>query len=153
MKKAIIVYESKYGNTKRLAELIIKGIKQTRSVECTLKSIGEIHTTDLCDYDVILFGCPNHNQAPSRGITTFIERAGIVGLNEQVGAAFDTYTGGNKGVALKQLEKKIRDALPGVQLIAEGLSVKVSTRTGPLSEDELSRAHEFGVQIAKKIQQ
>jgi multimeric flavodoxin WrbA len=71
---------SKYGNTKRLAELIIKGIKQTRSVECTLKSIGEIHTTDLCDYDVILFGCPNHNQAPSRGITTFIERAGIVGL-------------------------------------------------------------------------
>ncbi|MHA2372347.1 MAG: flavodoxin domain-containing protein [Candidatus Thorarchaeota archaeon] len=153
MKKAIIVFESKYGNTKRLAELIIEGMEQTGDIECALKSISDIHTTDLCDYDVILFGCPNHSQAPSRGIMTFIERAGIVGLDKQVGAAFDTYTGGNKGVALKQLEKKIRDALPGVQLIAEGLSAKVSARTGPLSEDELSRAYEFGVQIAKEIQE
>jgi flavorubredoxin len=142
MKKAIIVFESKYGNTKRLAELIIEGMEQTGDIECALKSISDIHTTDLCDYDVILFGCPNHSQAPSRGI-----------LDKQVGAAFDTYTGGNKGVALKQLEKKIRDALPGVQLIAEGLSAKVSARTGPLSEDELSRAYEFGVQIAKEIQE
>ncbi|MHA2085965.1 MAG: flavodoxin domain-containing protein [Candidatus Thorarchaeota archaeon] len=63
MKKAIIVFESKYGNTKRLAELIIEGIEQTGDIECALKSISDIHTTDLCNYDMILFGCPNHGQA------------------------------------------------------------------------------------------
>jgi len=47
MKKAIIVYESLYGNTKRVAQAIKDGMEQVGNVECSIKKTGEIHTNDL----------------------------------------------------------------------------------------------------------
>ena len=150
MKTAIIVYESVYGNTKKIAEAISQGISSVEGVECIVKKTGEIHTDDLCDYDAILFGGPNHNQGPALNLIKFIDRAAIVHLKAKVGAAFDTYTGGNKNIAVKKLETKILDKIPGVSL-SEGFSAKVTGRKGPLADDEESRAHEFGVEFGKKI--
>ncbi|MHA2397247.1 MAG: hypothetical protein ACXAC0_11135 [Candidatus Thorarchaeota archaeon] len=36
MKKAIIVYESVYGNTKKIAEAISEGINKFEGVECVI---------------------------------------------------------------------------------------------------------------------
>ena len=150
MKKVIIVYESVYGNTKKIAEAISEGINNIEGVECVVKKTGEIHTDDLCDYDAILFGCPNHNQGPALNLVKFIDRAAIVHLKAKIGAAFDTYTGGNKDVAVTKLETKIQEKLPGVSL--EGrLSAKVTGRKGPLADDEESRASDFGTQFAKRL--
>ncbi len=150
MKKVIIVFESVYGNTKKIAEAISEGINNIEGVECVVKKTGEIHTDDLCDYDAILFGCPNHNQEPALNLVKFIDRAAIVHLKAKIGAAFDTYTGGNKDVAVAKLETKIQEKLPGVSL--EGrLSAKVTGRKGPLADDEESRALDFGTQFAKML--
>ena len=150
MKKVIIVYESVYGNTKKIAEAISEGINNIEGVDCVVKKTGEIHTDDLCDYDAILFGCPNHNQGPALNLVKFIDRAAIVHLKAKIGAAFDTYTGGNKDVAVTKLETKIQEKLPGVSL--EGrLSAKVTGRKGPLADDEESRALDFGTQFAKRL--
>ena len=152
MKKAIIVYESLYGNTKKIAEAISKGISKVEGVECLIRKTGEIHTDDLCDYDAILFGCPNHNQAPALNLVRFIDRAAIVHLNAKIGAVFDTYTGGNKDVAVAKLEAIILKKLPGISL--EGrLSAKVTGRKGPLANDEESRALEFGNEFGLRILQ
>ena len=151
MKKAIVVYESKYGNTKRVAEAIIEGMKQAGEIDCKLVATGEIHTDELAKYDAALFGCPNHGQIPSRGMTTFIDRASTVDLSDKVGAAFDTYMGGNKGVAVKKLERKIREKLPGLSLIVEGHSAEVAGRQGPLLEGEIPKAIEFGKAVGQKI--
>jgi len=150
MKTAIIVYESVYGNTKKIAEAISQGISSVDGIECIVKKTGDIHTDDLCDYDAILFGGPNHNQGPALNLIKFIDRAAIVHLKAKVGAAFDTYTGGNKNIAVKKLETKILDKIPGISL-SEGFSAKVTGRKGPLADDEESRAHEFGVEFGKKI--
>ena len=40
--KAIIIYESKYGNTKQVAEQIAEGIRQVRETEVTLAEVGQI---------------------------------------------------------------------------------------------------------------
>ena len=150
MKKVIIVYESVYGNTKKIADAISEGINNIEGVECVVKKTGEIHTDDLCDYDAILFGCPNHNQGPALNLVKFIDRAAIVHLKAKIGADFDTYTGGNKDVAVTKLETKIQEKLPGVSL--EGrLSAKVTGRKGPLADDEESRALDFGTQFAKRL--
>ena len=150
MKKVIIVYESVYGNTKKIAEAISEGINNIEGVDCVVKKTGEIHTDDLCDYDAILFGCPNHNQGPALNLVKFIDRAAIVHLKAKIGAAFDIYTGGNKDVAVTKLETKIQEKLPGVSL--EGrLSAKVTGRKGPLADDEESRALDFGTQFAKRL--
>ena len=150
MKKAIIVYESLYGNTKKIGEAICEGINKVEGVDCVIKKTGEIHTDDLCDYDAILFGCPNHNQGPARNLLKFIERAAIVHLKAKSGAAFDTYTGGNKDVAVAKLETIIQEKLSGISL--EGrFSAKVTGRKGPLAEDEESKAQEFGNEFGQRI--
>lgn len=152
MKRAIIVYESIYGNTKRIAESIAEGMKLAGNLECEVMKTGEIHhTDDLATFDMILFGCPNHNQEPARNMLKFLDRVAIVGLDGKIGAAFDTYTGGNKGVALKKLEAVIQDKVPGLTLVVEGFSALVDDRKGPLAEDEAARALEFGSSLASKM--
>lgn len=151
MKRAIIVYESVYGNTKAIAEAIAEGLQQVEGVECKVVKTGEIHTDEICDYDAILFGCPNHNQAPAMNMTKFLERAAIVHVKDKIGGVFDTYTGGNKGVALTKLAVIVKDKFPGIELVGDGLSAKVEGRKGPLAESEDSTAKEFGSTIAKKL--
>lgn len=147
MKKAIIIYESVYGNTKKVAETIAESIRQVGDTECKVVKTSEIHTDELAGYDIILFGCPNHNQEPARNMTRFIERVSIVNLEGKLGAAFDTYTGGNKGIALSKLEQLIRRKLPGFVLKTEGLSIEVVDRKGPLVEGAIKNAQEYGIKI------
>jgi flavodoxin len=151
MKKAVIIYESVYGNTKKVAESIAEGMRQNEGVTCKVVKTSEVHTDDLADYDIILFGCPNHNQEPARNMSKFIERVAIVNLEGKVGAAFDTFTGGNKGVALSKLESFIRKHLRGFELKIEGMSIEVTDRKGPLVEGATSDAKEYGRKIAEML--
>ena len=150
MKKAVIIYESVYGNTKKIAEAISKGINEHEELESTVRKTGEIHTDELCNYDAILFGCPNHNQEPALNLLKFIDRASIVHLEGKVGAVFDTYTGGNKNVAVKKLEMKMHEKLSGIEMMGQ-LSSKVNGRKGPLADGEEKKALEFGIQFGKTL--
>ena len=149
MKKAIIVYESVYGNTEQVAIAIAEGIHQSGEVECKVTKPSGIHTDELNEYDAILLGCPNHNQEPAQNLLKFIDRAHIVPLDGKIGAAFDTYTGGNKGIAVSKLEDIIRERLTGIELVMDGLSSKVDDRKGPLVEGEVDAAQEFGRAFGK----
>ena len=151
MKRAIIVYESVYGNTKEIAEAIAEGIQTVQGTECRVVKPGEIHTDEICDYDAILFGCPNHNQGPALNMTKFLERAAIVHVKGKIGAIFDTYTGGNKGVALKKLKSIVEEKFPGIEFQGDGFSGKVEGRKGPLAETEFETARDFGKEIGSKL--
>ncbi|MGQ4871666.1 MAG: flavodoxin family protein [Candidatus Thorarchaeota archaeon] len=151
MKRALIVYESIYGNTERVASAIAEGITESGDVECVIKKPGEIHTDELALHDAILFGAPNHNQEPARNIVKFIERATIVELEQKIGAVFDTYTGGNKGIAASKLEAIVKEEIPCIKIAVQSLSAKVEDRRGPLSEGEIERARAFGRDVAKAI--
>jgi flavodoxin len=151
MKRALLVYESKYGNTKRIAEAIAEGIRQAGDIECKLVVPAEAQPDELLRYDAILFGSPNHMQEPSRGVTGFIDRAASVDLRGKLSAAFDTYMGANKGVAVGKLQRKIREKLRGLKLVAEGFSAEVKSRTGPLVDGEIPRAQQFGLNVGHAI--
>ena len=151
LKKAIIVYESVYGNTEQIAIAIAEGIQQSGDIECKVTKPGGIHTDELSKYDAILLGCPNHNQEPALNMIKFIDRAHIVPLEGKIGAAFDTYTGGNKGIAVGKLEAIMRERLAGIELVVDGLSAKVDGRKGPLSDGEVGFAQELGRVIGNKL--
>jgi flavorubredoxin len=152
MTKAIIIYESIYGNTKKVAEAIAEGIRDSGAIDCTLAKTGEVHhTDDLAKYDAVVFGTPNHNQEPSRNMLKFIERASIVDLDAKIGVVFDTYTGGNKGIAVKKLEQVVSQKMSCITFVIDGFSAQVEDRKGPLAEGELDRAIEFGKAVAAKI--
>jgi len=57
--KALIVYYSHTGNTKKMAEFIQEGAKE-EGAEVVLKKIEELGVKELLNYDLILFGSPTY---------------------------------------------------------------------------------------------
>ena len=149
--KVIVIYESKYGNTKRVAETIIEGINKIEGIEAVLKEPEHVEPTKVLDYDVILIGSPNHISGPTRGIKKFIDKLGKIGLEEKMGAVFDTYLGRDFNKAVRKMEKRINEKVPGLKLMTPGLSIKVGGMKGPIVEGELPRCKEFGNKIAKQM--
>ncbi len=151
MAKVAVVYESRYGNTRRVAETIIKGIEEASGVETFL---GELKKTDLNSipsYDVVLIGSPNHMGGPTRGIKIFIDRLGKLQLEGKRFAVFDTYIGKDLAKAVKKMEKQISEKVPGIRQIVPGLSIKVQGTKGPVAEGELQKCVEFGKKIATHL--
>lgn len=151
MAKVIVAYESKYGNTKRVAEAIIEGMKEVSGVETVLSELKEVDPNRLVDYDAILVGSPNHIGGATRSIRKFIDKLGKLKLEGKQAAVFDTYLGKAYEQAVKKMEKQIGDKAPGVKLAAPGLSIRVDGMKGPITEGELPKCKEFGVKIATQL--
>ena len=149
--KVIVAYESKYGNTKRVAETIIEGMKEVKGIEADLGELKEIDLDKIPDYDAILVGSPNHFRGPTRGVKKFVDKLGKLGLTGKLGAVFDTYVGGNFEKAVKKMEKRINEKVLGLKLVAPGLSIKVQGIKGPILEGELPKCKEFGNKIATQM--
>ena len=151
--KVIIVYESKYGNAKRVAETIAEGIRQIEGIEeAVVSGVKEVDLSKIPDYDAILVGSPTHIGQPTWGIKKFIGKLGKLPLEGKFFAAFGTYMQDKSfEEATKKLEKRIRDKVPGAKLAAPGLSIKVSGMKGPISENELPKCKEFGNKIATQM--
>ncbi len=151
MTKVIVVYESKYGNTKLVAETIIEGMKKVKGIETVLNELKKVDLNEIPDYDAILVGSPNHFGGPTRGVKKFIDKIGKLNLKGKLAAVFETYMGGNFEKAAKKMEKKINEKVPGLKLVAPGLSIKVQGMKGPILEGELPKCKEFGNKIATQM--
>lgn len=150
MVKVLVAYESKYGNTKRVAEEIINGIK-VGDADAFITEVKEVDLDMILDYDAILIGSPNHFGGPTRGIKGFIDKLGKIQLKGKTFAVFDTYLGNDFEKAVKKMEKQISEKIQGVKLITPGLSVKVKGIKGPIVEDELQKCVEFGKKLAIQL--
>ncbi|MDH5448207.1 MAG: flavodoxin domain-containing protein [Candidatus Bathyarchaeota archaeon] len=91
MSKVIIVYESKYGNTKLVAKTIIEGMREVEGTEVVLSKLKEVDLEKIPDYNAILIGSPNHWGGPTRGIKKFIDKLGKLSLKGTMFAVFDTH--------------------------------------------------------------
>ena len=151
MAKAIVVYESKYGDTKRVAEAIAEGMREVPGVEAVLNEVKEVELDKLTEFDAILVGSPNHMGSATKGIRKFIDELGRLSPGVKLGAVFDTYIGRDFEKAVKKMEKQIGEKVPGLKLAAPGLSIKVEGMKGPISEGELPKGKEFGVKMASQL--
>jgi flavorubredoxin len=149
--KVIVVYESKYGNTKLVAETIIEGMRQVKGIEAFLSEVKEVDINQIPSYDAILIGSPNHIGGPTRGIRKFIDKLGKLNLGEKRFAVFDTYLEKDFEKAVKKMEKRINEKAPGLKMIAPGLSIGVQGMKGPIAGGELPKCKEFGKKLATQI--
>jgi len=149
--KVIVVYESKYGNTKLVAETIIEGMREVEGMEAVLSERKEVDLNNIIDYDAILVGSPNHFGGPTRSVKKFIDKLGKLPLKGKMFAVFDTYIRGDFEKAVKKMEKRINEKAPGLKRIAPGLSIKVKGIKGPVLGEELPKCKEFGNKIATQI--
>ncbi|MEM2393412.1 MAG: NAD(P)H-dependent oxidoreductase [Candidatus Bathyarchaeia archaeon] len=95
MAKILIVYDSKTGNTEKMAFAVAEGAKQVRGVEVTVKKVDETSLDDLLAADGIIMGSPTYYGQMSAKLKALIdESVKIHGkLEGKVGAAF-TSSGG-----------------------------------------------------------
>jgi flavorubredoxin len=153
MSKAIIVYESKYGNTKLAAERICEGMKQVSGVEAVLSEVKEVDLDRVAQFDTILIGSPNHIGRATASIRKFIDNLGKLKLEGNQVAVFDTYMGGDFEKAVKKMEKQLTEKVPGLKLTTPGLSIRVKGTKGPIMEGELPKCEEFAARIAAKMKE
>jgi flavodoxin len=152
MIQVIIVYDSKFGNTKLVAEAILEGINEVGGMEAALKRSEQTDPAELLVYDLILIGSPNHYGGPTKEMKEFIDRLENIGLVEKPVAVFDTYLGaGFFEKAVKRMEKRLDEKVPGLKLIVPGLSIRVEKSRGPIVEGELPKCRDFGQEIARHL--
>jgi flavodoxin len=149
--RALIVFESRYGNTKRVAEAIVEGMRQVEGMETILSEVKDVDLTAVPGCDAIVLGGPNHMGGPTGGVKKFIDKLGALPLEGKWFAVFDTYGGGDFEKATKKMEQRISEKAPALKKIAPGLSIKVQGMKGPISEGELPKCKEFGTTIATKL--
>jgi NAD(P)H dehydrogenase (quinone) len=108
MAKAIVVYYSRSGNTKRMAEIIAKAMTESDlPTEC--KPVDKVKPEDLLSFDAIVVGSPTyygHMASPIKELfDELVSRHGQ--LDGKVGAAFTSAAnigGGNETTIMGIIE-------------------------------------------------
>lgn len=95
MTKVLVVYDSRTGNTEKMAFAVAEGARQISEVEVIVKKADKTSVKDLVEVDGIIIGSPTYYGQMSANIKKLIdESVKIHGkLEGKVGAAF-TSSGG-----------------------------------------------------------
>ena len=152
MSRTIIVYESKYGNTRLVAEKIAERVREVPGTEVSLKELKGLDPNELDRFDAILVGSPNHMGNATRGIRKLIDRLGELKAEGKSIAVFDTCLAGDYEKAVKKMERQIERKAPELKILAPGLSIRVEGMKGPIREGELPKSREFGDKIASRLE-
>lgn len=152
MLKIIVIYESKYGNTRQIAEEIIAGINKSGATDIILNDVKQVNFDDVITADAILIGSPNHMGRATKSIRRFIDELSKINLKSVPIAVFDTCFNQECEKTMKKMEKQIKENVLSLKLITPGLSIKVEGIKGPIMEEELPKCHEFGIRFRKMIE-
>jgi flavodoxin I len=91
MKKILVLYYSRTGNTEKMANAVAEGAKSNSDVEVELAY--HVDTESLGSYDAILVGSPTYHHDVPIDFKNLFEDAAIKGLSlkGKVGAVFGSY--------------------------------------------------------------
>jgi flavorubredoxin len=146
MATVFVVYDSKTGNTARMASAIADGAKSA-GVEVIVHKLGEKFQMDeLSRADAILIGSPTHYSSTTAEMRHFLmsldelRKGRKLSLKGKIGAGFGSY--GWSGEALE----RITGALKILGLTVKSPALKIVEAPG---ENDLIKCREFGKTIAQ----
>jgi flavorubredoxin len=150
MKKAIVVYDSVYGNTEKVAHAIAQGLENSGVVKAEAVRAEKADMAEISDYDIIVVGAPTHAWKPSQKVRDFLDRIDPSAIHGKKGFAFDTkYKSRFAGSAAK----KIRSTLSklGIEIVIDSVSAIVVANEGPLEEGTEEKFAKIGLEISKLV--
>ncbi|MEJ2054081.1 MAG: flavodoxin family protein [Calditrichaceae bacterium] len=102
MGKILILYHSKEGNTKKMAEYIAEGVKQIPDTELRVKSVAEADRNDIFWCDGLALGSPTHLGTVSAKMKQFWEDLlpDWQKIDGKIGCAFSSQGGWGGGAEL-----------------------------------------------------
>ncbi|TCO74581.1 FprA family A-type flavoprotein [Marinisporobacter balticus] len=145
IKKAVIVYETMWNSTEKMAKAILEGLVSegvdARIYKASITDTNHI-LTEILDAKAVLVASSTFNNTMIPDVAYFLEEMMGLKPKDKIGAAFGSY-GWGKG-AVKNIEKKMREAR--INLVKEGLEFRYVP-----TEEDLKNCFEYGKEIGKMI--
>jgi flavorubredoxin len=107
MKKVLVLYYSRTGNTEKMANAVSEGVRSVDGVEVELSF--HVDAGSLSGYDAILVGTPTYHHDMPVDFKNLFEEASSLGINlkGKIGATFGSY--GWSGEAPKLIVEIMRN--------------------------------------------
>ena len=136
--KTLVVYDSTYSNTEKIAKAI--GAALTGDVK--VLRAAEANAAELNSYDLIVIGSPTYGGRPMPSVADFMNKISESAINGKKVAAFDTRIPTKIvkifGFAADKIAKNLKDK--GANLVVPAEAFYVAGKEGPLKDGELERA-------------
>ncbi len=143
MGKALIVFSTRTGETKNMAELIAEGLRM-EGAEVRVANVTEIKKeTDLSGYDAYAFGSATYHGEMMQTMKTMLFMAEKANLEGKVGGAFGAF--GWSGEAPDRIFDTMKNIFK-MEMVSGPLRLKSTSLGGGVQ-----MAQEYGKQIGKKI--
>ena len=145
MAKVLVVYATRTGETKDIAELIAEGIRFT-GTEATVKNVTEIKKeTDLGGYNAYAFGSATYHGEMMQGMKTLLFLGEKAILDGKVGGSFGAFSwsGEASGRIFDTMANIFKMDMVSGQLMLKSASLGGGTQM----------AQDYGRQIGKKVSQ
>jgi len=154
--KALVIYDSFFGNTEQIARAIGNALGSQGEVE--VLRVSNVKPEQLAGLNLLIVGSPTRAFRPTPAISNFLGRIPANGLQGVKVAAFDTRMSTQDanspilaffvklfGYAAKPIADKLTKKGGELAIPPEGFFVKGSE--GPLKEGELERAADWARRI------
>jgi len=154
--RACVVFDTRYGNTEKIARSFETGLKEA-GIQTVCVNAKDVAVDSLKQYDLICVGAPTEGFTASKPMKEFLGKVKSVDLSGKCGFAFDTRLDWRlSGSAAKFIEKKLSSL--GLQIIAPRQSAIVfaSKERGAISgarlkEGEEKRFEQVGTQVGTTL--
>jgi menaquinone-dependent protoporphyrinogen IX oxidase len=150
--KGIVVYDTSYGNTRKIAETIAETLKES-GMEVDAFYVKNVRKLSAKDYNFLVLGSPTKFGTMSLAMRFFLGKVKSKEWMNKPFAAFDTENPENierkegsaaEKIAEKLVEKQMNQLLPVLKAVVLGWK-------GPLQEGEIERAKEYARELALKL--
>jgi len=145
--KALVVYDSVFGNTEKLANALASGLT-SGEVDVDVVKVDSVKLEELSAVDLLCVGSPTHAWNASKSTKEFLEHLLTVqGLEGKKAFAFATkMTSRLSGDAGRKIENKLKDA--GLTVARRAYTAIVEGREGPLEEGAEEALKKIGEELA-----
>jgi len=153
--KKLVVYDSTYGNTEKIATAI------GRSIDARVRHINDFKFSELDNLNLLILGSPVHGGRPTFEMQQFLKTFPKNSLKGIGVAAFDTrFAPEDHGLGLKILMAVINFAAPrmlkilvakgGIEIIP-GEGFIVIDKEGPIKKGEKERATKWAKRVEMRL--
>jgi flavorubredoxin len=143
MGKAIVVYATRTGETKDIADLIAEGIRM-RGAEAEVVNSTKINKEDeLAGYDAYVFGSATYHGQMMQGMKTLLFLAEKANLEGKIGASFGAF--GWSGEAPDRIYDTMKNIFK-MEMVSGPLRLKSASLGGGKT-----MAQDYGKEIGKKM--
>ncbi|MFX1364784.1 MAG: flavodoxin family protein [Promethearchaeota archaeon] len=149
MKRALIVYDSIYGNTKKVAMSLSRGL-EAGGIHVDCYFIQDLDLASIDNYSIIGIGSPTHFRGSSKRIKIFLKKLPYYKIEKMQAFVFETKADFKlAGSSAKRIIKYLK--MRRIEIIYPPITGIVLDKEGPLKEHTSDFMEQIGLKISDKL--